>query len=1407
MEDTKAEHNKSKLQQAAVSEHSCLNPGDDVRYETDATHDKDSSKVKERHKNNEFYADLWNAGGAFFGKEQSDSSHKDDSLDHDEEVSASSSVSEDHEASTTTNKSANDDGEGIKQAQGDKISRGSKAQSSSKNPLTLFRRRKQRSVYKEFEDGLIPSILVQEKTFADDDYSKYADIESLCEYGATYYVPTPASESEQNVAEEQESAERLKSELAKVNSKRPHFLYSISTYGKTASSVDPTLNPSILVSDTRGLRSSPEKEKDEIKEQLAKIGRKQEELLEDIKASSVTVNEDKGSSEDLSYQRTKAKAKESETIHRDKAVDESHKMLDMPRRRGKLCLFLGVAPGAGKTFAMLEDALNQVRSGKKVVVAGIGSHSNYETEDLVKCLRQEGAIICNGITLEYGNNSEQGDDESHEETHDKNWPADKWCIDVFGKSKEGHTKADNEQQDESHATKFKQAGNTAFAEVFSSYLQSNKKKSDKDNTRSIAKLFKGDISSSKYVKPSSGNLDSQLSRHLESDKSQDDGYDAVTVGGIDWADNFVDAVSKVKVEELEEPIKVNVQNESERRSLQVEAIIDAKPDLVVVDNFATTNLPGSPRKYRWQDIEVLLNAGLDVYSALNIQQLDTLNLIVARVTGCKSSSTVPSVIFDAADEVSFVDTSADEILHRIKMGKVSFPAEWAQHLDTYKKKSTLIALRDLTLRQLHLREMAHKRFAYQTIKRENMAISSPSDILLLLSISSTTETVKRCSDIARSRDANWHCVWVGHGRELTNLERKTINELLEMAQSLGASTEVLVGNYYDTIVEYAHSHDIVTIAVSPEQRSAFFRMRYAKLARMIPEANMLFLPCSTKRVGIQKRASLFFDASIKNGNGVLTAFLSTMVLTLIMFPVQATMRQTSIFMVFLLMTFMLSLKYNVFTAIVSSVFSVASFYVFFRPPVGVLYFDDFQMFMTLIIMSTVGVMTSRLISRNVQITNTAQAKERHTRILYDVARSAAFAVDELRVFNSTAAILQSEFKVDSEFWVCMDKSAKLECVSPRLSNVDPDALQYCLVMKEECGLGKTVFSDSPYLYIPLNVRDGVYGVAVMYPDSMSADSLPETQRVLSTMVSLVSQTIDRLQSIEEARQTIVTMEATKLRNSLLQSLSHDLRTPLTSLMNNAENMLSKIRHQEYDAAENSATEIIDSAQRMITLMSNLLEMARLQNDAVTLNRTWIPPEELIGMAKAMHKIRLKRYEVKTIIEDDCPMFFGDPVLLERVVANLVDNAAKYCPAGSIIQFHAWGDEEHVSISIEDNGPGLPKDIEGALLFDPFKRGHAESNITGVGLGLAICNTIAKVHDAKLIAGNSSLGGAAFTLVMKAVPMPELEDEEAMMEKIAAMEDIDDELFPVDHELDTTAQDLDAKDQASDVSKAQTPHKA
>lgn len=176
MEETKAEHNKSKLQQAAVSEHSCLNPGDDVRYEADATHDKDSSKVKDHRKSNEFYADLWNAGCSFFGKEQSDSSNKDESLDHDKEGSTSSSVSEDHEASTTTYKSTNDDGEGVKQAQGDKISRGSKAQSSSKNPLTLFRRRKQRSVYKEFEDGLIPSILVQEKTFADDDYSKYMAI-------------------------------------------------------------------------------------------------------------------------------------------------------------------------------------------------------------------------------------------------------------------------------------------------------------------------------------------------------------------------------------------------------------------------------------------------------------------------------------------------------------------------------------------------------------------------------------------------------------------------------------------------------------------------------------------------------------------------------------------------------------------------------------------------------------------------------------------------------------------------------------------------------------------------------------------------------------------------------------------------------------------------------------------------------------------------------------------------------------------------------------------------------------------------------------------------------------------------------------------------------------------------------
>lgn len=1175
--------------------------------------------------------------------------------------------------------------------------------------------------------------------------------------------------------------------------------------------------------------------------------------------------------------------------------------------RGKLKLFIGAAPGAGKTFAMLDEALTYVRRGSKVVIAGIERYDNSDTEHLLRHLKNEGAIFCsnclednqafpeaqgNFTGIESLEDDEDSVTASKLESAQQQLNSDKVYLTTHKSSisafagaslgaadatlvaakaiKRARSRNDEDDPDISDtkatsslddatsvattATSSTTAasGDVASTEVDVAYASTrnadevtlaagaaeagavadknraaagaDKTKAadvaektraaavvDKiraavgaDKTRTVAAAAQeakaivagaGDEveSSSGEESLAAGRAKSHTdeikgAEHVHKakhrwhnpDEDIEDEVDCFTVHNNDWADSFVDAVTTASGANManseEEVVELRTHSSSETKALDVERIIAQKPDLVIVDDFAANNPLGAVRKNRWQDIEILLNAGINVFSALDIQQLDVLNSLVARVTGCEAEATVPVVVFDAADEVNFVDTSADEIIHRINLGKVSFPESWGEKAESYKKKSTLIALRDLTLRQLRLREVAHERFAFRTVKSVSSGVLVPAHMLLILNTGTTSESVQRCADLAHGRSANWHCIWVKH-RSLTNFERRRINDLLEMAQSLGAITEVLVGNFYDAVSEYAKSNAIVTLAVAPGHKNPFRRMRYTKLAKMLPDVNLLFLPEELKRDSWLKRAALLLESGAGKGMGIWQALLANVIVTIAMFPLYSVLRNANIVMCYLLLTFWFALKFNVVAAVFSSAISVIVFDVCFTAPHGRLAINDFQSVVTFLTMVTVSIVTSRLLARNIQMTKTAQLKERHTRIMYDAARSAATAVDELRVFHTTAAILHSELKVECEFWICHDKSDKLECIRPRLLNVDAKALQHCFVTREECGAGRYLFSDSPYLYMPLSVRDNVYGVAVMCPDSMLMNSLPEIQRLLAAIVSQVAQTIDALHSIEEARQSILTMEADRLRNSLLQSLSHDLRTPLTSLMNNAENMLIKLRHKEYDVAESSAEEIIDSAQRMITLMTNLLEMARLQNDGITLNKTWIPAEELIGLAKAAHKNRIDKYIIKTIIDDDCPMFYGDPVLLERVGANLLDNAMKYCPPGSIIQFHAWGDDKQCSIRLEDNGPGLPDNIESRLLFDPFKRGHSESNVAGVGLGLAICNTIAKVHDAQLIAEKSELGGAAFTLVMKTEPMPELEDEEEMLEKIAAQDDLDD-LFPI-----------------------------
>ena len=806
--------------------------------------------------------------------------------------------------------------------------------------------------------------------------------------------------------------------------------------------------------------------------------------------------------------------------------------------------------------------------------------------------------------------------------------------------------------------------------------------------------------------------------------------------------------------------------EGSNDGVDVDAIIKRHPQMVVIDDMSATNLPNERNHQRWQDIEEILDHGIDVYSALNVQNLDSLNAVVKRITGIEFTNTVPDFLFDCADEVRLVDLPPDDLIERLKQGKIFLPLEVEQIKHAYFKKSTLIALRELALRYMANRVDLDAKLSRYTSARESVEDTN-FGLLLVLEYQTEFDAIRQAARIAQALSGGWHCIYV-KSQDLNEKEGSKVNEMLEFAESLGATTDFVVGSYAQAVSGYARSHNLSIVALIPSSRWGF--SMYRRLLReCAPELNILSLNYRSKTPSFKERLQNLFRSRTGQSMGIVQVIAGNLLLSAFFYPLFGMVHRTNFAMGYLLLTFYFSVRYGTVAASVSAFISIFCFDLWSVEPRGSLVTQDIQYFISFMVMLTVGLVAARLIAHRQEMTYEANIREQQTRMLYDAARAVAPATEESAVFNIMVRTMHSNLGVECEFWRYDDKKHTIVRKNSVVQGVDDHIIQWCIDNKEEAGEGTQNFVHTQYLYLPLLSSSTLFGIAVLKLPESKPWIDPNFQRLILALLTLTTQTLERLRYVEEARQTMMNMEASRLRTSLLQSLSHDLRTPLTSVMNNAETLLSKIHKHDHEAAEQEAQELVDSTQRIVRLMGNLIEMARLQNKGVTLNKTWLPPEELIGMAKASLKERLAKFKVITNIADDCPLFYGDPVLLERVVANILDNATKYCQEGDSLLLEAYGQDNKVILAISDSGPGLPE-YDMQHLFDPFKRGHKESKVAGVGLGLAICKNIAEVHDATISASKSKLGGACFTLALPWVEPPEMEDEELMLQKIEASED-------------------------------------
>ena len=795
----------------------------------------------------------------------------------------------------------------------------------------------------------------------------------------------------------------------------------------------------------------------------------------------------------------------------------------------------------------------------------------------------------------------------------------------------------------------------------------------------------------------------------------------------------------------------------------LDAALARAPGVILVDELAHSNAPGSRHPKRWQDVEELLDAGIDVLTTVNVQHLDSLNDVVGGIAGIRVAETVPDRVFDAADEVIMVDLPADALLARLKEGKVYQPQQAERAAGNFFRKGNLIALRELALRRTADRVEGDVR-AWREQQSIDAIWKTGAGLLVCVGHDGNAEHVVRSgARMASQLGAGWHAVYVETPRlaRLPDAARQRMLDTLALAGSLGATTAVLAGDDVAALtLDYARDHNLSRIALG-RAGSPWWRRTARRLARQAPGIDLIEIgqpavpappvPAAAQDAAPRPRPPLLPHA-LAAGASILTAILAT--------PLRPWLDPVNIVMLFLLVVLLTAIRFGRAPSVTATCVGVAAFDFFFVPPRFDFAVSDVQYLVTFGVMLAVGLISGHLAAGLRFQARAAGARERRVRALYEFARELSGVLAASQVFESSRAVIQNAFGAratllvpDAEGRLGMPPADDGGPAAPLPANVDPGVAQWAFDHAQAAGLGTDTLPASPLFYLPLVAPMRTRGVLAIEPEGGRWVLVPEQRRQLDALAALAAIALERVHYVEVAQAALVNMESERLRNSLLAALSHDLRTPLTALVGLSESLLRGDALPEGQAA--LAQSLHDEAVRMGTLVANLLDMARIESGEVRFNLEWQALEEVVGSALRACGAVLGRHTVVVRLQPDLPLVRFDAVLIERVLCNLVENAAKYTPGGSRIEIAASRRGAWIDVAVSDDGPGLRPGSEEAI-FEKFTRGERESALPGVGLGLAICRAIVEAHGGAIRACASPLGGAGFVFSLPAGTPPALD---------------------------------------------------
>jgi len=780
----------------------------------------------------------------------------------------------------------------------------------------------------------------------------------------------------------------------------------------------------------------------------------------------------------------------------------------------------------------------------------------------------------------------------------------------------------------------------------------------------------------------------------------------------------------------------------------LDAALQRRPAVILVDELAHTNAEGTRHAKRWQDVEEILEAGIDVYTTLNVQHVESLNDVVAQVTGVVVRETVPDSVVEEATEVHLVDLPPDQLLERLKEGKVYLPAQAERAAQNFFRKGNLIALRELALRHTAERVDADMRLWKETHGIEGPWATTERLLVGLSPSPASSRLLRAARRMVGSLHATWIAVYVETPASirLSAREREQLAQNLRLAQQLGAETVTLTGESAAVeTIRYARKRNASKIVVGKPTHARWKDLLgpsfLDEIVRSSGDIDVYVISGDGRPVAA---AAAREKAPHPRGSpqGYAAAVGIIALATAISWNLFGWSQLTDVVMVLLLGIVIVAMRFGYGPSIVAAVLGVLSLDYFFVPPYFTFAVSDFRHVLTFAIMFLVAIVISSLTQRIRSQVDAARDRENRTASLYAMSRELAAAASSERVFEVAVRHIADVF------------ACRVAILSPRadgaLESAAGGELTFSPGEKEmgvaewawrhdrSAGLSSDTLPSARALYVPLRSGNARVGILGILPDDPKRMGDANQGQLLDTFTGQIATAIERARLAEAAQHARVQIETEQLRNSLLSSVSHDLRTPLAVITGSAATLAEK------GLDEATRAELLDTIQeeghRLNRLVRNLLDMTRLQAGALRVKKEWQDLEEVIGSALTRLEKRLVGRPVQTDLPEDLPMAPFDAILMEQVFVNLLENAIKYTPEGSPIDLSARLADGAIEVSVADRGPGVAAEDAEKVFEKFFRAGEGKG---GVGLGLTICRGIVTAHGGRIWVEARPGGGALF----------------------------------------------------------------